>query len=156
MGRIPATCGAAPFVEPEGDQWPAWGPEWADIENTIRSVRTSHEQEDDVGDTGHENPHGPSYPFVASDSESEEDLRPVSEEDDTGDIDDNDVAFREPPTPYYTKVPSQFLYSQNDAHDFHPMPVYNSTANLEVDIVFTLKDTVQDTFSEQAMRRNFE
>ncbi|CAL1402022.1 unnamed protein product [Linum trigynum] len=42
------------IVQPDGDQWPAWGPEWADIENTLRSGRTSHDQEDDVGYAGND------------------------------------------------------------------------------------------------------
>ncbi|CAL1379770.1 unnamed protein product [Linum trigynum] len=48
----------------DGVQWPAWGPEWAEIENTIRAGRTSHEREDEVGGGGHVDPSGPSYPFV--------------------------------------------------------------------------------------------
>ncbi|CAL1355944.1 unnamed protein product [Linum trigynum] len=79
----------------------------------------------------------------------------MSEEEDTDDADD-DVAFREPLTPCYAHVPTQFLHSQNDAIDIVPMPVYNPMANLEVGMAFTSKDTLQDAFTEDAMRRNFE
>ncbi|CAL1412381.1 unnamed protein product [Linum trigynum] len=131
----------APFVEADGVQWPAWEPEWSEIENTIRSGCTSHEREDDVGDGCHVDPSNPSYPFDSSDEDTEEDLRSVSEEEDTDDNDD-EATFREAPTPYYTQVPTQFLHSQNDAPDFVPMPVYNPTANLEVDMTFSSKDAV--------------
>ncbi|CAL1402582.1 unnamed protein product [Linum trigynum] len=147
---------AVDIVQPDGDQWPAWGPEWFDIENTLRSGRTSHGQEDDVGYAGNDDHPKSSYPFTSSDDESEEDLRSVSEEEDTDDIDDREVAFRQAATPYYTEVPDQFLYGQNDAPDFRPMPVYNPTANLEVGMAFISKADVQDAFSEEAMRRNFE
>ncbi|CAL1410461.1 unnamed protein product [Linum trigynum] len=96
----------------DGVQWPAWRPGWAEIENTIRSGRTSHERENGVGDGGHVDPSGPSYPFDSSDDDTKEDLRSVSEEEDTDDNDDEAV-FREAPTPYYTQVPTQFLHSQN-------------------------------------------
>ncbi|CAL1376503.1 unnamed protein product [Linum trigynum] len=139
----------------DGIQWPAWGPKWAEIENTIRGGRTSHEREDDIGDGGHVDPFGPSYPFDSSEDDTEEDLRSVSEEEDTDDNNDEAV-FREAPTPYYTQVPTQFLHSQNDALDFVPMPVYNPKANLEVGMAFSSKDTVQDAFTEEALRRNFE
>ncbi|CAL1385601.1 unnamed protein product [Linum trigynum] len=150
---------AVDIVQPDGDQWPAWGPEWGDIENTLRTGRTSHDQEGDAGYAAKDDPPSPSYPFASSDDESEEDLRSVSEEedaDDNDDIDDSEVAFRQAPTPYYTEVPDQFLYGQNDAPDYRPMPVYNPTANLEVGMAFTSKADVQDAFSEEAMRRNFE
>ncbi|CAL1383600.1 unnamed protein product [Linum trigynum] len=132
--------GGVGWEEPDGDQWPAWGPEWADIETTLRSGRTSHDQEDDVGYAGNDDHPESSYPFASSDDESEEDLRLVSEEEDTNDVDDIDdreVAFRQAPTPYCTEVPDQFLYGQNDAPDFRPMPVYNPTTNLEVGMAFT-------------------
>ncbi|CAL1375211.1 unnamed protein product [Linum trigynum] len=146
----------APFVEADGVQWPSWGPEWSEIENTIRSGRTSHEREDDVGDRGHVDPSGTSYPFESSDEDTEEDLRSVSEEEEDTDDNEDEAAFREAPTPYYTQVPTQFLHSQNDPPDFVPMPVYNPTANLEVGMAFTSKDAVQDAFTEEALRRNFE
>ncbi|CAL1373712.1 unnamed protein product [Linum trigynum] len=146
----------APFVEADGVQWPAWGPEWYGIENTIRSGRTSHEREDDVGDRGHVDPSSSSYPFESSDEDTEEDLISVSEEEEDTDDNEDEAAFREAPTPYYTQVPTQFLHSQNDPPDFVPMPVYNPTANLEVGMAFTSKDAVQDAFTEEALRRNFE
>ncbi|CAL1410388.1 unnamed protein product [Linum trigynum] len=146
----------APFVEADGVQWPAWGPEWYGIENTIRSGGTSHEREDDVGDRGHVDPSSSSYPFESSDEDTEEDLISVSEEEEDTDDNEDEAAFREAPTPYYTQVPTQFLHSQKDPPDFVPMPVYNPTANLEVGMAFTSKDAVQDAFTEEALRRNFE
>ncbi|CAL1384413.1 unnamed protein product [Linum trigynum] len=145
----------ASFVEAGEVQWPAWGPEWAEIENTIRFGRTSHEREDDVVDGGHVDHSCPSYPFESSDDDTEEDFRSVRGEEETDDTND-EVAFREPPTPFYTQVPTQFLHSRNDAIDVVPMPVYDPTANLEVDMAFTSKDAVQYAFTEDAMRRNFE
>ncbi|CAL1406773.1 unnamed protein product [Linum trigynum] len=97
---------AVNIVQPDGDQWPAWGPEWADIANNLRSGRSSHDQQDDVGYAGNDDHPESSYPFASSDDESEEDLTSVSEEEDTDDIDDIDdreVAFRQAPTPYYTE-----------------------------------------------------
>ncbi|CAL1382489.1 unnamed protein product [Linum trigynum] len=133
------------------------GPECTDIENTLRSERTSHDREDDdVGYAGHDDPHDPSYPFASSFEESEDDLRSVSEEEDTDDIDDNEVAFREAQTPYCTEVQSEFLYTQNDAPDFLPIHVYNPTANLEVGMEFTSKVDVQDDLGKEVMRCNFE
>ncbi|CAL1382156.1 unnamed protein product [Linum trigynum] len=85
--EYPQHAQPVPFVEPDNIQWHAWGPEWADIENTLRSGCTSHEREDDAGDAGHDDHPGPSCPFSSTDEGSEEDLRSVCEEEDTDEID---------------------------------------------------------------------
>ncbi|CAL1393723.1 unnamed protein product [Linum trigynum] len=60
-----------------------------DIENTLRSGRTSHERENDAGDAGQDDHPGPSYSFSYTDKESEEDLRSVIQEEDTDEIDED-------------------------------------------------------------------
>ncbi|CAL1393360.1 unnamed protein product [Linum trigynum] len=72
--EYPQRVEPAPFIENDDVQGPAWGPEWANIENTIRYGRTSHEREDVVGGASHDDAPGPSYPFGSTDKESEEDF----------------------------------------------------------------------------------